>query len=275
MINNFIQVFLIVTLGGIITSCQSDSEKGPQSMSNNSLSQHLLTLQQKRIFFGHQSVGVNILDGVKDVLSEHNNIVLNLLSADSLHPKSESFFADAKIGRNTDPGSKCRAFSEAIKRLGGNIDIALMKFCYVDITAGSNIDSVFHEYQSTIESLQKVYPHITFVHVTVPLTARAGGIKQFIKSLLGYKSTNDLDNIARNKFNLLITTRFRDDSIFDLAAIESTYPDGRRESFENEGNVYYSMVRDYTNDGGHLNKTGRRAAAIGLINVLEDAAIIH
>jgi hypothetical protein len=238
-------------------------------MPDNSLD--LRTIQQKRILFGHQSVGVNILDGIKDIMIENKSATLNLLPVDSLLPTSQSFFTDSKIGSNTDPVSKCKAFSETIGRLGGNIDIAFMKFCYVDITAGSKIDSIFNEYQSTIESLKKAYPHITFVHVTVPLTARAGGIKQLIKKVLGYKSNNDLDNIARNDFNLLMTTRFSGESIFDLAAIESTYPDGKRESFENEGKVYYSMVGDYTNDGGHLNTTGRRIAAISLIETLTSA----
>lgn len=231
-------------------------------------SQDLRTIQQQRIFFGHQSVGVNILDGIRDIVSGNTGSTLSMLSADSLRPTSESFFADAKIGRNTDPISKCHAFSETIERLGGNIDIALMKFCYVDITSSSKIDSILDTYISTIQTLKSKFPHITFVHVTVPLTARSGGIKQFIKSLIGYKSTSDLDNISRNEFNKYLTEKVRGEPIFDLATVESSYPDGRRETFEEEGKVYYSLIDAYTSDGGHLNELGRTTAAKALIKVL-------
>jgi len=40
--------------------------------------------------------------------------------------------------------------------------------------------------------------------------------------------------------------------LFDLAAIESTAPDGTRASFMKDGKTYYQMVSDYTHDGGHL-----------------------
>ncbi len=45
---------------------------------------------------------------------------------------------------------------------------------------------------------------------------------------------------------------------FDLANIESTFPHGKRASFAKNGSIYYSMVPEYTYDGGHLNKVGRR-----------------
>jgi len=37
------------------------------------------TLAQKRIYFGHQSVGNNILEGIKDVMNEYRNIKLNIV----------------------------------------------------------------------------------------------------------------------------------------------------------------------------------------------------
>jgi len=57
-------------------------------------------------------------------------------------------------------------------------------------------------------------------------------------------------------------------NIFDLAKIESTFPDGRRASFTKDGKTYYSMVPDYTYDGGHLNELGRKIAAEQLLFLL-------
>jgi hypothetical protein len=59
--------------------------------------------------------------------------------------------------------------------------------------------------------------------------------------------------------------------MFDLAAVMSTYPDGRRESFRLDGNTYDSLVPAYTDDGGHLNAVGRTHAAAGLVRSIANA----
>ncbi len=56
--------------------------------------------------------------------------------------------------------------------------------------------------------------------------------------------------------------------IFDIAKIESTFPDGTRSSFTKDGKTYYSMVPEYTYDGGHLNETGRKKVAEQLLILL-------
>ena len=53
--------------------------------------------------------------------------------------------------------------------------------------------------------------------------------------------------------------------LFDLAAIESTAPDGTRASFVRDGKTYYQMVSDYTHDGGHLNELGQKRVAEQLL----------
>jgi hypothetical protein len=40
-------------------------------------------LSKKRIYFGHQSVGVNIVDGIKDVLRENPQIKLRVVETSS------------------------------------------------------------------------------------------------------------------------------------------------------------------------------------------------
>jgi lysophospholipase L1-like esterase len=50
-----------------------------------------------------------------------------------------------------------------------------------------------------------------------------------------------------------------------MAAVESTYPDGRPCTFRVAGRTYESLVPEYTTDGGHLNERGRRAVAAQLL----------
>ena len=54
----------------------------------------------------------------------------------------------------------------------------------------------------------------------------------------------------------------------EKAKIESSYPDGSREYFVKDNKAYYSLIPAYTNDGGHLNETGRKIVASELIRFL-------
>ncbi len=81
----------------------------------------------------------------------------------------------------------------------------------------------------------------------------------------------DLVNARREEYNDLVRSRYANDYIFDLAKVESTYPDGRREFIEQNGKKYYSLINGYTDDGGHLNKTGRTIAAVELLKTLATA----
>ena len=52
---------------------------------------------------------------------------------------------------------------------------------------------------------------------------------------------------------------------FDLAEIQSTFSNGGRSTFEKNGETYYHMVSEYTNDRTHLNEKGRRVVAEKLL----------
>ncbi|MCK5076580.1 MAG: hypothetical protein KAR38_09400, partial [Calditrichia bacterium] len=73
------------------------------------------------------------------------------------------------------------------------------------------------------------------------------------------------------EYNELLKETFKDEPVFNLAKVESTYPDGSRESFTQNGKTYYSLIRNYTYDGGHLNELGRQIAAKELMKVLAEA----
>ncbi len=225
-----------------------------------------------RIFFGHQSVGQNIVDGILELKQELNDTSLFVDELTGERQFPEFYFVHKKIGQNKDPESKCRAFREIIEQQlsKNNLQIAFFKFCYVDITKDDDPQQIFDEYRKTIEYLKERFPQIRFVHVTVPLVAKARGKKAWLKRKLGILDKRELGNIKRFQFNQLLKKHFANDPIFDLAGLESTHADGSRATFKKDGKTYYYLADEYTTDGGHLNRTGRKRVASALIKFLAD-----
>jgi len=227
-------------------------------------------LEKIKIYFGHQSVGNNILDGIKDLLKETQQIKLNIVETRSPYDFNVPLFAHSKIGKNEDPESKIDDFAGLIGNgLGDKVDIAFLKFCFVDIESGTDVNSLFAKYADTMARLKKENPKAVFVHLTVPLLRKnKPSIKDRIKALMGKKGGffDNQHNLARNEFNELVVKEYNGkEPVFDLAKIESTYPDGRRETFTADGRIYYSLVPEYTKDGGHLNEIGRKKVAEQLL----------
>jgi hypothetical protein len=228
-------------------------------------------IAQNRIFFGHQSVGVDIMHGIKDLASAQGIADLNIVSLDRDSVKGGPFFAEALVGRNAEPDTKCDMFERVVGTLAADsLQIALMKFCYVDIKKQTDIDEMFRYYESTMEELKRTYPSVTFVHVTVPVTERNVWWRRLVKKLLGREEEWDLASIKSTEFNAMLLKRYGNDPMFDLAAVESTYPDGKRSMFESDGKVAYTMVSEYTRDGGHLNERGRELVARAMVKTLAD-----
>ena len=225
-------------------------------------------LSTKRIFFGHQSVGFNIIDGIKDVMEENPQIKLNIVETNNASDFGGPIFSHSRVGHNLAPKSKIDTFSDVIKGgLGERLDIAFFKFCYVDIEKGADITGLFEDYKTKMSQLQKDYPGIKFIHVSVPLRVTKTTWKTWIKDLIGKGDLYEFaGNIERNQYNNLLRKEYNGkEQLFDLANVESTYPDGPRSSFNSKGMTYYSLVHEYTKDGGHLNEKGRRAIAEQLL----------
>lgn len=221
------------------------------------------SLSEKKIYFGHMSVGNNMLEGVQDLVKEYPFIRLNIVETKSPSSFDKPIFAHSPIGKNEDPKSKIADFSHLISTgIGDKADIAFFKLCYIDILAATDADEVFKQYKNTIESLKERYPKVTFVHVTAPLRIVQTGILVPIKKIIGRPVGGYADNIKRSRFNELLRQEYKGkEPIFDLAAVESTYPDGTRFVFESGGKTYESLIADYTHDGGHLKEYGRKFVA--------------
>jgi hypothetical protein len=230
---------------------------------------NLKVLGKSKIYFGHQSVGYNILNGIQDLLNEANNKNVNIIELKEDQKLPKCYFLHSQVGNNKEPDKKCDDFLNVLnKAFIKDLDIAFLKFCYVDVQGQSDVQAIFNYYKTTIESIQKKFPNLKLVHITIPLSTLQTGWKAVLKRLIGREVGGFTANIKRYQFNKMLKEHYKNESIFDIAKIESSHPDGSRESFKQSGQIYYALIPEYTNDGGHLNKIGRRLAAIELIQVL-------
>ena len=234
-------------------------------------------LAGKKIFFGHQSVGYNIIDGIKDIIHERDFIKLNIVETCESAAFNRPVFANSRVGINTKPFSKIEHFKEIMDSgVGGKADIAFFKFCYVDIMRDSDPRKIFDGYKTAIEELKGRYPETKFLHVTVPIRSVPKGIKknikQSIKSLIGKPGFLE-DKLIRRSFNELLTKTYsKTEPFLDLALIESLNTGGFGCYVLKGKEKVNVMASEYTEDGGHLNSLGGiKVAEQLLINLTEMA----
>ena len=227
----------------------------------------LAKVSRTRAFFGHQSVGVNILKGVSSVYEAHGITAPPI--GEGAVPGGEGGFIDhAFIGENGNPLLKIQDFASKLRAgLGEQVDVAMMKLCYVDVTSGTDVCAVFDAYRDTLAALRREFPRVTFIYVTVPLTTEAGLLSK-VKSLLTGSGGSAADNAARERFNALIRQQYAGDHLLDLAAAESTAPDGGRVAGTYDGQRYYLLYDGYASDAGHLNAEGARVVATAWLTAI-------
>lgn len=234
-------------------------------------------LAEKKIFFGHKSVGYNIIDGIKDVIQVHDYIRLNIIETTEPADFEEPVFGHSQVGTNTDPASKVEEFGNILDSgLGDKIDIAFLKFCYVDVMRDSDPKKIFDNYRAVLDDLKSRYPHIKFLNVTVPVCSAPKSLKSHLKEsvklLIGKPVFLD-DNIKRHHYNTILKgTYSKEEPVFDLALIETIGPENTI-CYVNKGKKSVPvMASDYTEDGGHLNYQGRIKAAEQLLIMLAELA---
>lgn len=225
----------------------------------------LSSMASKAWFFGHRSVGSNIMDGLGRLLAAYPGSGLTRTYLINGSPRAGQF-ADAQVGANQNPYSKISSDHEVTQapsfethiRSGGagTADFALMKLCYVDIADSANmdtraeVDALFALYQQTLAELEADHPSIRFLHVTEPLLAA---------SMPGAVQTNTL----REYFNDKLRAAYGD-RVFDLADWESR---------DRSGNLILSsgvrvLYPEWTSDGGHLSTAGGDYVARKMVEFL-------
>jgi hypothetical protein len=254
-----------------ITASCGDVKLDPVALSSKA---KLEVAASKRVFFGHQSVGYNIIEGILAIERENGNAGPRIIEGRDARILDKPAVAHAVIGTNGDPAGKIRDFVSIVEGgVGERANIALMKFCYVDIGASTDVEALFAEYSGALSRLRSEYPHVVFPMTTVPLTTIERGLKSLVKKLLGREIHGREDNVARERFNELVRRECGDSrNLFDLARAESTGADGtEREAYY--GGVSFRVLRDeYSSDGGHLNERGAAFVAARFISFIADAS---
>jgi len=224
---------------------------------DESLRADLETLRGARVFFGHHSVGANILEGLAS-LAREAGVELTL--------------GGGPVGENQRPLAKFEDFARHAESAAAQGEQLLaMKLCYVDFTPESDPAALVEAYAAAVERARRARPGVIIVHVTPPLCARPGDLKSKFKRLLGSAVWEDGANLRRMEFREQLLARFPGEPVFDLAALEATRPDGTREEHEVGGRQVPMLWPGYTSDGGHLNETGKRLAARRFAQTLANA----
>jgi hypothetical protein len=209
------------------------------------------------------------MDGVAALAREDPSLGICVVDA-AAADLAGGYFVHDKVGQNGQPSGKTDDFATKLDRgLAGRVDVALHKYCYIDVSDRSDPTALFAHYRDTMARLRAAHPEVTFVHVTVPLTHVQSGPKVFVKRLIGRAPGGYLDNLRREEFNELMRREYRGrEPLFDLAAVEATRPDGREERFSWKGQAGRALYPAYGSDGRHLNDQGRRRVAEELLVML-------
>ncbi|MCL2011449.1 MAG: hypothetical protein FWG75_01485 [Cystobacterineae bacterium] len=209
----------------------------------------LNALRLRKVFFGHNSVGQNTIDGMKRVAS-----TLSIRSANSSNLNAvigqlgtAPALVEYLIDNNGNPLAKINAFENAMKTVGNRVDIAFMKLCYADFP--TNINNLIAAYEAAMNRLQRDFPSVLFIHITAPL----------------YDWNASWDNASREQFNTWLRTTYKG-RVFDLATIESIRPNGTIAL--SRDNKTIALANEWTSDGGHLNESGANRMGSGLIGFL-------
>jgi lysophospholipase L1-like esterase len=232
--------------------------------------EHTPTAEQWRrvaalhILFGHQSVGGNILAGVQSLALEQQ---IPLQISESRAALSGPGIQHFKVGRNEDPNGKLTDFRNVLSQeAAAPIDIALLKFCFIDFAGEVDPNQLARNYIATLDELTRAYPNTIFIPMTSPLTTLQTGPRAWLKKLLGKEPGGYASNARRHAFNEALRARYDESKrLFDIAALESNRG---QSGAEYRGARIESLNPGIASDDGHLNEAGERLLGGALISHL-------
>ena len=240
---------------------------------------NLTAVARTRMFFGYQSVGMNVLDAVPAVYADHGVSAPPIEQGRAEPGPDGGFIAHKSIDEGVIDAGKTAVedFDRTMRGgMGRQVDVALMNFCWGDVSSDTDVDALFARYRDTMAVLERDFPNVTFIHVTVPLITEPGlftELKTWVKTLLGRRDVfGQRANVARERLNALIRGEYAGRHLFDLAAIESTKPDGTRVfgRYDNQG--YFALYDGYASDMGDLNAVGSKIAATAFLEAIAQAS---
>jgi hypothetical protein len=245
-----------------------------EAVGEPSLGADLAALASRRILFGHQSIGMNLLRGIAAITAAHSGPSLRIV--ETSEDAGPGAIAHIFLPRNGAPELKLSSFQRALESAAGrSADVALMKLCYADFTDRTDVHALFARYRATMSGLRRTHGSVTFAHVTVPLTTvrERHGARSVVAALAGRESRAVRENARREEFNDLIRRTYGASGlVFDLARLESTAPDGSSQLHRGDGRLVPALCSAYTDDGSHLNQPTAERIGRGLIAFLANVA---
>jgi len=244
----------------------------PMVFDHNSLEEFDLITQQEaddvhatNFLFGHQSVGRNIMDGLNALEGQDSKYSTNIIPSDFYLDVTRqqyldygSIFGQQNSGSNGNPSSKNAEFFGFLNSNDDLVNVAFLKYCYVDVTNTIPAQQVFDNYKVAVDLFEASHPDVTLVHFTNPITP---------------SPSDTLNNVQRNIYRDLILQEYGNIGyVFDLADLESWY-NGAYTTFDYGGNTYLRMNDAYSLDGqGHLNSVGGQMVAKALWVMMKELA---
>ncbi|MCL2020748.1 MAG: DUF4214 domain-containing protein [Betaproteobacteria bacterium] len=202
------------------------------------------------IFFAHKSVGGYIIGGLRGLQSLDGT---NISIRTGNQPGTNNGITEYEMVATGSIPNKITEFENLIRSGGYNAQIAFVKFCYDDFRdiSGPFIEGWFDSYVAMIDRLERDYPGIRFVHVTVPL----------------YDVAHGWQNNLREDFNWRLRNKYGN-YVFDLAAVEAFNTNGSP-VYYNQSALIPAASNDWViSDGGHPNDAGSQRLARALIAFL-------
>lgn len=252
-------------------ACQQHTIADNQAMNPQVLDDALTRIAAARILFLHQSIGENLLDGMQ-FLAQERGVSLRVVSLDAWRDAGAGIF-HARAGKNREPDTKYQAWLAQVDAAAyESFDVAAFKLCFVDLGPDAELhpDVLLGRYQKTLSKLSQQHPRLRILPITIPLEAPPAGKKSWVWRRLQRPLVTDPANVLRHRFNQALRQQFAGQPLFDLAASESTRPDGTRYTFPAAGEDIPQLLPQYTVDGAHLNTAGQRMAAAAFILSLAD-----
>lgn len=241
--------------------------------------QKMTRAAQARIFFGHQSVGNNIVGGIAGAYTAMGLPTPRVLDTRNAPADSNPVFMENGIAQNYEPIDKIDDFVSIMNGpMGSQVDVALMKLCYVDFDASSSEndpDVLFSYYQSAMATLEASHPNVIFIHIGAPVRTAGSTIQippsqmSSLTGNLGMASDALPVYIKRDRYNSFFRQAYGSTGRhFDLAEFESTVGDGNLFAGVWNSYNYHVLNPSYASDGAHLNASGSQYMATELMKFI-------
>lgn len=218
-----------------------------------------------KVWFGHHSVGSDLLEGVQ-ALARDADVAVTI--------------GEGPVGNNGEPLDKIAAFErEALSGAGKDADVVAMKLCYADFKPTTDVSTLVDAYAASVQRIRAARPNVRVLHITPPLTTRQSDLKSRVLRFFGRPVWGDDANMRRVEYGELMAARFAGEPLLDLARIESTRSDGSREiHLVSSAAVPGARARlvpmlwpGWSRDEGHLNDDGKRVAARAFVTAVQAA----